>query len=481
MPPSSRQTNVYRHDQDSLVLFSACYISFVCTGVFPSPEADSTLRLAATIDRVVSATASPSATLLVSLIYLERLRSSRASQARLSSSDVRAAWRVLQNSNSPEHIAMFTGAGSSSSSSRRHHSNHFAAKIAAKAQLSPSNASSVSSDSAITPTVSARLHRIWSAAFILADAFMNDNAFTCQSWSIVTDYTPNDCVSLKRCFLMCLDHDVWIKPGEYRAWVRMFKERVRTAGGTDSDASSSTFAFFTKEMSKGLERAASMASAAAAKANDELGAEAPATRHTSSGQSKRKETAAVPSATVAHSRDSTSEDRLGRRISTVAKTQILPQTMSSGAERSSITTSNTAVITAATNAITLSNNDSHAGGPRRPSFITTTAAAAEAATLASMRRRSSLLSSGTSNNTPVTASGAAPKNPFLNPLPTSSSSSTPRRMSSTASIASVGSKRMSITFDAPFGAMSDSVEGSFIPSAPPTMRRTAGGFSFAKN
>ncbi|KAJ1567850.1 hypothetical protein HK405_004550, partial [Cladochytrium tenue] len=458
---TSRSGSIFRHNQDSLVVFAACYITFVCTGVFPSPDADSTLKLASAIDRVMSATVSPSATLLVSLIYLERLRSTRASQARAASHDARAAWRTLQHAQEQVH-PMFAP---TSSPARRGGSVRYGADGRARG-MKPASISTAADT--ITPAVSSRLHRIWSAAFILADCFMNDNAFTCQSWSIVTDYTPEDCVALKRCFLLCLDHDVWIRPGEYRAWSRMFRERVRAAAAAASSdplaASSSAGRYFTREMDKGLERAVALAAAAAARIQDEIGPEPPVPRHSAEATaavapSRTDDTAAKAKADAAAAAPanpssepnsspmtpSSQRSANARRTSAARPTSMLvpgkkaADTPAGGpskrlAERflsqppvapgSAVSLAVAAVVAAAnlarrtsSTASSVATDGDETKQQRRPSFITTTSAGAEAAASASMRRRSSLLGPGSAAVTPSSTPLSAAKAAFMCPLP----------------------------------------------------------------
>jgi hypothetical protein len=43
---------------------------------------------------------------------------------------------------------------------------------------------------------------------MLADAYLNDNAFAISSWAEVSGLTPRDCVAIRRSFLCCLSHDL---------------------------------------------------------------------------------------------------------------------------------------------------------------------------------------------------------------------------------------------------------------------------------
>ncbi|KAJ3211386.1 hypothetical protein HDU67_004570, partial [Dinochytrium kinnereticum] len=59
-------------------------------------------------------------------------------------------------------------------------------------------------------------HRVWVAALMLADAYLNDNAFLCKSWAEVTAIPTAECASMRRAFLSCVDHDLAI--GEPEFW-----------------------------------------------------------------------------------------------------------------------------------------------------------------------------------------------------------------------------------------------------------------------
>ncbi|KAI9358931.1 hypothetical protein DFJ73DRAFT_774282 [Zopfochytrium polystomum] len=481
MPPSSSRSSnhsnssIHRHDQDSLVLFAACYISFVCTGIFPSPDADSTLRLAATIDRVVSATLAPSATLLVSLIHLERLRSARAAEVRASSSDARASWRFLQSANSPDHIAIFTAEPPASKRIRGHRTpacsdspslSSGGATVNGKQNSAAASSVSSSSPVTITPTISARLHRIWSASFILADCTMNDNAFTCKSWSIVTGYSPDECVALKRAFLLCLDYDVWIGSGEYNTWLGMFRGRVKAAAAAASaNPSASNTSYFYRQMERALGNASVLASAANARANDEVGPEyqrpdpAKPRQAPSATAPTREPPAAVAPTPAAPAQTSSTITP----VSTGSSKPSIPAVSAAAIRRLSSATGTTAAnassVTGTTASPAAGAAVSAAAYRRRSSFITSTAAA-EAANLAAFRRRSSILpgSAGTAAAAAAAAAAAgladgsktpsaqtpSAKSSFANPLPAPSPSAfVPRRMSSSTVVERTVKKRPS--------------------------------------
>ncbi|KAJ1539835.1 hypothetical protein HK405_012378, partial [Cladochytrium tenue] len=271
-------------DKDGLVLFAASYVAFVCTGRFPAPGAGTTLRLAAAIDRAVTATAAPPAALLVSLVYLERLRSCRAAAASTSSSAPNADGKTDDTADD---------------------SADDAARAWATLVRVP-RSRSAASDAATT-----RLHRLWSAAFMLADVYLNDHAFTARSWGYVTGYTADDCIRMKRALLVCMHHDAWIRPAEYRAWLRLFRDRLHAhhqhvqdpqAASTATASPKATTAIpqpspppplFAAEMERALSRAALLASLAGARAREVLGAEPPLSR------GARRPSASSASATTA--------------------------------------------------------------------------------------------------------------------------------------------------------------------------------------
>ncbi|KAI9342076.1 hypothetical protein DFJ73DRAFT_533851 [Zopfochytrium polystomum] len=87
-PPSSPQIIHHYH----MVLFAAYYVAMIWTGSFLSIDTATLHQLAAYIERIVAATSSPMSTLLVSLVYLERLRA-RA----FKNPDSHAWWSNLQN------------------------------------------------------------------------------------------------------------------------------------------------------------------------------------------------------------------------------------------------------------------------------------------------------------------------------------------------------------------------------------------------
>ncbi|KAJ3097738.1 hypothetical protein HDU96_000283 [Phlyctochytrium bullatum] len=65
-------------------------------------------------------------------------------------------------------------------------------------------------------------HRVWVAGLMLADAYLNDNAFLCRSWAEVTGFTTQECVAMRKAFLTCIDHDLNLGEAQHEAMLRAF-------------------------------------------------------------------------------------------------------------------------------------------------------------------------------------------------------------------------------------------------------------------
>ncbi|KAJ1554390.1 hypothetical protein HK405_005205, partial [Cladochytrium tenue] len=168
-------------------LFAACYAIMIWTGTFPSPSAPAVLQLSSFIERAATSTASPMSTILVSLTYLERV----PSFAHLSATGHPACWSRLRHS-----IASYAaGRG-------------LTALDAAGAQQAESLAAGKC---------------LWTGAFILADAYMNDNAFACRSWQEVTEIPAVTCSLLKNCFLQGLGHSLHVPVDLYVRWIEKLR------------------------------------------------------------------------------------------------------------------------------------------------------------------------------------------------------------------------------------------------------------------
>lgn len=61
--------------------------------------------------------------------------------------------------------------------------------------------------------------RIWTAALMMADSFMNDSAYATKSWALVSRIPVEECVMMRRSFMEVLDYDLAIKPSKFSAWV----------------------------------------------------------------------------------------------------------------------------------------------------------------------------------------------------------------------------------------------------------------------
>jgi hypothetical protein len=71
---------------------------------------------------------------------------------------------------------------------------------------------------------------------MLADTFMNDNAFACKSWSEVTGLASADCAYLKRMFLISLNHGLWVGEDEYAEWLSYLHRNLKVFSPAPSAA-----------------------------------------------------------------------------------------------------------------------------------------------------------------------------------------------------------------------------------------------------
>nr|KAJ3401368.1 hypothetical protein HK105_004496 [Polyrhizophydium stewartii] len=62
--------------------------------------------------------------------------------------------------------------------------------------------------------------RIWVTALSLADAFVNDNAYTAKSWADVSGIPPVECVSMRKEFLAAIGYNLYVTEAEYADWLR---------------------------------------------------------------------------------------------------------------------------------------------------------------------------------------------------------------------------------------------------------------------
>ncbi|KAJ3102771.1 hypothetical protein HDU97_000310 [Phlyctochytrium planicorne] len=62
--------------------------------------------------------------------------------------------------------------------------------------------------SSLSPHQNRPEHRLYLTALMLADSYLNDNAFLCKSWSQVSGLGVGECVGMRRCMLECLDHEI---------------------------------------------------------------------------------------------------------------------------------------------------------------------------------------------------------------------------------------------------------------------------------
>jgi hypothetical protein len=71
------------------------------------------------------------------------------------------------------------------------------------------------------------LFKSYSGALILADSFLNDNAFSTKSWSIVTGLTKTDVSTLKREMLIQLNFELHCSVSDYAQFLGMLEKHLQ--------------------------------------------------------------------------------------------------------------------------------------------------------------------------------------------------------------------------------------------------------------
>lgn len=61
--------------------------------------------------------------------------------------------------------------------------------------------------------------RLWFASLILSDAYLEDNSFTCKSWSAVSGFSTKECASIKFSLLALLDYRLEVSGTKYESWI----------------------------------------------------------------------------------------------------------------------------------------------------------------------------------------------------------------------------------------------------------------------
>ena len=61
--------------------------------------------------------------------------------------------------------------------------------------------------------------RIWLTALMLADAYLNDNAFTASSWAKVSGFSSYECATMRREFLISIRYDLHVTESQYSRWL----------------------------------------------------------------------------------------------------------------------------------------------------------------------------------------------------------------------------------------------------------------------
>ena len=64
-------------------------------------------------------------------------------------------------------------------------------------------------------------YRVWLTALMLADVYLNDNAFTTKSWSLVGGMKVEDCVVMKKEFLSAITWDLSLDESEWFKWLEV--------------------------------------------------------------------------------------------------------------------------------------------------------------------------------------------------------------------------------------------------------------------
>jgi hypothetical protein len=61
-------------------------------------------------------------------------------------------------------------------------------------------------------------YRIWLTSLALADDYLNDNTYTCKSWSIASGFPAKECVLMKQEFLKVIDFRLHVETRDYHDW-----------------------------------------------------------------------------------------------------------------------------------------------------------------------------------------------------------------------------------------------------------------------
>jgi hypothetical protein len=61
--------------------------------------------------------------------------------------------------------------------------------------------------------------KIWLTALMLADASLNDAAYSTKSWAQVSELPVQECIRMRRVFLEVLNYDLHVNPAQYREWI----------------------------------------------------------------------------------------------------------------------------------------------------------------------------------------------------------------------------------------------------------------------
>lgn len=62
-------------------------------------------------------------------------------------------------------------------------------------------------------------YRLWIASLILADLYLNDNSYTCQSWSEVSGLEAKECAHIKTLLLRMLGWSLEVSTFAYSCWL----------------------------------------------------------------------------------------------------------------------------------------------------------------------------------------------------------------------------------------------------------------------
>ena len=69
-------------------------------------------------------------------------------------------------------------------------------------------------------------YRIWLTSIMLADCFLNDNAFTTASWAEVSGFSIGECCTMRREFLNAISFELAVDTQEYIEWLNFLEERL---------------------------------------------------------------------------------------------------------------------------------------------------------------------------------------------------------------------------------------------------------------